>query len=66
MKDETGRKCSMHDDMTNAYRISARKPEGNRLFRPRQRWRYNIKMNLREVQCEDVDWIQVAQDMVQY
>ena len=40
------------------------KPEGNgSLGRPRRRWEDNIKMDLQEVGCEDVDWIHVAQDM---
>ena len=25
--------------------------------RPRRRWEENIKMNLKEIGCEDVDWI---------
>jgi len=39
------------------------KPEGKRqLGRPRRRWEDNIKMDLREVGCGDMDWIDVAQD----
>ena len=30
--------------------------------RPRRRWEYNIKMDLQEVGCEVVDWIELAQD----
>jgi len=38
------------------------KPEGKRpLGRPRRRWEDN-KMNLQEVGCGGVDWIEVAQD----
>jgi len=34
------------------------KPEGNRpLGRPRGRWEDNIKMDLQDVGCEDMDWI---------
>jgi hypothetical protein len=34
----------------NAYRILVGKPEGKRpLGRPRRRWVYNIKMDLREI-----------------
>ena len=29
---------------------------------PRHRWEYNIKMNLQEVGCEGMDWIDLAQD----
>jgi len=34
--------------------------------RSRHRWKDNIKMHLREVKCECVDWIQIAQDIVQW
>jgi len=39
---------------------------GNRrkgpLGRPRCRWEDNIKMDLQEVGCEDMDWIELAED----
>ena len=39
------------------------KPEGKRLFgRLGRRWEENIQMNLQEVGCEGVDWIELAQD----
>ena len=39
------------------------KPEGKRpLRRPWHRWEDNIKMNLREVGCGGIDWIELAQD----
>ena len=45
------------------YRILVRKPEGRRpLGRPRRRWEDNIKMDLQEVGCGGVDWIELAQD----
>jgi len=38
------------------------KPEGKRLFgRTRRRWKDNITMDLQEVGCEDMDWIDLAQ-----
>jgi hypothetical protein len=41
----------------NAYRILAGKPEGRRpLGRPRRRWVYNIKIDLREIGWDGVDW----------
>ena len=40
------------------------KLEGRRpLGRPRHRWEDNIKMDLQEVGCGGVDWIELAQDM---
>jgi hypothetical protein len=39
------------------------KPEGKRrLGRPRHRWEDNIKMDVKEVGCGDMEWIEVAQD----
>jgi hypothetical protein len=39
-----------------------RKPEGKRLLgRPRSRWENNIKMDLQEVGCGGMDWIELAQ-----
>ena len=39
------------------------KPEGKRLpGRPSRRWEDNIKMDLHEVGCEGMDWIDVVQD----
>ena len=38
-------------------------PEGKRpLGRPRHRWEDNNKMDLQEVGCEGIDWIEQAQD----
>jgi len=37
--------------------------EGKRsLGRPRRKWEDNIKMNLQEVGCGAMDWIELAQD----
>ena len=39
------------------------KPEGKRLLgRPRRRWEDNIKMDIQEVGCGVMDWIELAQD----
>ena len=44
------------------HRVLVGKPEGKRsLGRPRRRWEDNIKTNLQEVGCGDMDWIDLAQ-----
>jgi len=45
------------------YRVLVGKPEGKRpLERPRCRWEDNMKMDLQEVGCGSMDWIELAQD----
>jgi hypothetical protein len=53
-------------EMKNVYRFLVGKPEGNRPFWGlRNRWE-DISMNLKETGYEGVDWIHLAQDMVQW
>jgi hypothetical protein len=50
----------------NACGILVVKPERKRTLEElRRRWVVNIKMNLREVGWDGVDWINLAQDMDQ-
>ena len=45
------------------YRVLVGKPEGKRpLGRPRRRWEHNNKMDVKEMGCEGMDWIELAQD----
>ena len=45
------------------YRVLVGKPEGKGpLGRLRRRWEENMKINLKEVGCGGMDWIQLAQD----
>jgi len=49
------------------YRVLVGRPEGKRpLGRPRCRWEYSIKMDLREIGIDGTDWIRLAQDRVQW
>jgi len=50
-------------EIRGVYRVLVGKPEGKRpLGKPRRRWEDNIKMDLQEVGCEGMDWIELAQD----
>jgi hypothetical protein len=45
------------------YRVLVRKTEGKRpLERPSRRWEDNIKMDLQEVGCGGMEWIELAED----
>jgi hypothetical protein len=45
----------------NTYKILVGKPEGMRpIGRTRLRWEDDIKMDLREIEMEGVDWIHLA------
>ena len=45
------------------YMVLVGKPEGKRpLRRPRRRWEDNIKLDIQELGCGGVDWIELAQD----
>ena len=51
-------------EVRGMHRILVGKPQGKRpLGRPRCRWEDNIKMNLKEVGCGGMDWIELVQDM---
>jgi hypothetical protein len=49
------------------YRVLVGSPEGKRpLGRPRRRWENNIKVDLREIEIDGANWIQLAQGRVQW
>jgi hypothetical protein len=51
----------------NAYRILLGKPEGDRpLGRQRLRWMDNIKIDIREIGWDGMDWINLVRDRDQW
>jgi hypothetical protein len=49
------------------YRVLIGRPEGKRpLGRPKRRWEDNIYMDLRETVVDGANWIQLAQDRIQW
>jgi hypothetical protein len=62
-----GRAYSTNGAKRNAYRILVGKREGKRpLGRPIRRWGDSIKINLREIGWDGMDWIDLAQDRDQW
>ena len=58
-----GGACSTYGERRGVYRILIGKHVGKRpLGRPRRRWEDNIKMDLQEVGCGVMDWIELTQD----
>jgi hypothetical protein len=51
----------------SVYRVLVGRLKGKRpLERPRGRWEDNIKMDLREIRISGANWIQLAQERVQW
>jgi hypothetical protein len=51
----------------DVYRVLVGRPEGKRLLgRPGRRWEDNIMLDLREIGIDGENWIQLAQDRVQW
>jgi hypothetical protein len=62
-----GRACSTKGGTRKANRILVGKPEEKTpLKRPRRRWVDNIKMDLREIGWNGMDWMELAQDRDQW
>jgi len=61
---EMGGACSAYGGRVEVYTgCLVGKPEGKGpLGRIRRRWEDNIKMDLQEVECGGMDWIELAQD----
>jgi len=55
--------CSTYGKRRGVYRVLVGKPVRKRpLGRPRLRWEDNIKMDLQEVGCEGMNWIDLTQN----
>jgi hypothetical protein len=66
-EDEVSRTCGTQGEGIGAYRVLLGKSEGKRpLGRPRLRWEDNIKLEPREIGIDGANWIQLAQDRVQW
>jgi hypothetical protein len=60
-KNEMGGICSKYGERRGVYRVLVGKSEGKRtLESPRHRWGVNIMMDLQEVGCGVMDWIELA------
>jgi hypothetical protein len=49
--------CSMHRETRNAFKMLVRTLERCVVC---HRWKDNVKMDLKGIWCQDVDWIQLA------
>jgi hypothetical protein len=62
-----GMACSTNGDKRNAYRILMEKLLGKRsLGRPRRRWVDSIKIDLREIEWDNMDCIDLVQERDQW
>jgi len=51
------------EERKGVYRVLVGKPERKRpLGRPRRKWEDNTKIDLQEVGCEGMEWIELAED----
>jgi len=58
-----GRHVACMGEGRGMNRVLVGKPEGKRLLgRPRCRWEDDSKMDLQEVGCGGIGWIELAQD----
>jgi hypothetical protein len=62
-----GGTCGTHGDRRSVYRVLVGRPEVKRtLGGSRRRWEDNIKLDLKEIGIDVSNWIQLAQDRVQW
>jgi hypothetical protein len=59
--------CAFMGEGRGVYRVLLGRPEGKRpLGRPTRRGEDNIKIDLREIEIDEANWIRLAQDRVQW
>jgi len=59
-----GGACSACKERRDVYRVLVEKPELKRTFgRPKRRWEDKTKVDLQEMGCGCMDWIELVQDM---
>jgi cell wall assembly regulator SMI1 len=64
---DIGGNVALMGELRDSYKILVGKPEGKRpLGRPRRRWKDNVRMDLREMRSESVDWMHLAQNRYQW
>jgi 3-oxoacyl-ACP reductase-like protein len=62
-KNEMGGHVARIGEGRGVYRVLVGKPKGKTpLGRSRRRWEVNIKMDLQEVGCGNMDWIELSRD----
>jgi hypothetical protein len=62
-----GGTCSTNGEKMNEYKILMGKTKRKRLLgRTIRSWEENIKIDLREIECGGMDWINLAQDRDQW
>jgi hypothetical protein len=58
---------SLYQNVGRDIKSKPRKPKGKKqLGIPRHRWEDNVKMDFKEIRCEDMDSIHLAEDRVQW
>jgi hypothetical protein len=67
IKDEMSGACSTHSRDEKCYKILVGNPPGKSPpGRPRRCWENNIRIDIREMEWESVDWTHLAQDRDQW
>jgi hypothetical protein len=61
-KNEKGGACSTVGEQRHVQGFGGKPVVKRPMGRPRCRWKNNIKMDLQEVGCGSMDWIELAQE----